>query len=167
MCLLRSLHTGQEATVRAGHETTDWFGIGKGIHQGCMLSPCFFNLYAEYIMRNTGLDEAQLESRLPREISVSSVCRWAQPYDNKWRRTKEPLDKREKGEWKSWVKAQHSENEDHGIQSHHFLVNRWGNSGNSGRLYLGGPKITADVDCSHKIKRRLLLGRKVMTNLAY
>ena len=63
------------------------------------------------------------------------------------------------------LKAQHPENEDHGIQSHHFMANRWENSGNSGRLYFGGSKITADGDCSHKIKRRLLLGRKVMTNL--
>ena len=57
--LLRNLHTGQEATVRTGHGTTDWFQIGKGVHQGCTLSPCLFNLYAEYIMRNSGLDEEQ------------------------------------------------------------------------------------------------------------
>ena len=58
-CLLRSLYAGQEATVRTGHETTDWFQIGKGVHQGGILSPCLFNLYAEYIMRNVGLEEAQ------------------------------------------------------------------------------------------------------------
>ena len=58
-CLLRNLYTGQEATVRTGHGTTDWFQFGKGVHQGCIWSPCLFNLYAEYIMRNTGLDEAQ------------------------------------------------------------------------------------------------------------
>ena len=58
-CLLRNLYAGQEATVRTGHETTDWFQIGKGVHQGCILSPCLFNLHAEYIMRNAGLDEAQ------------------------------------------------------------------------------------------------------------
>ena len=57
-CLLRNLYAGQEATVRTGHGTTDWFQIGKGIRQGCILSPCLFNLYAEYIMRNTGLEEA-------------------------------------------------------------------------------------------------------------
>ena len=58
-CLLRSLYAGQEATVRTGHETTDWFQIGKGLHQGYILSPCLFNFYAEYIMRNDGLEEAQ------------------------------------------------------------------------------------------------------------
>ena len=58
-CLLRNLYAGQEATVRTGHGTTDWFQIGKGVHQGSILSPCLFNLYAEYIMRNAGLDEAQ------------------------------------------------------------------------------------------------------------
>ena len=58
-CLLRHLYAGQEVTVRTGHETTDWFQIEKGVRQGCILSPCLFNLYAEYIMRNAGLDEAQ------------------------------------------------------------------------------------------------------------
>ena len=61
ICLLRNLYSGQEATVRTGHGTTDWFQIGKGVHQGCTLSPCLFNFYAEYIMRNMGLEEAQLE----------------------------------------------------------------------------------------------------------
>ena len=58
-CLLRNLYAGQEATVRTGHERTDWFQIGKGVRQDCILSPCLFNLYAEYIMRNTGLEDAQ------------------------------------------------------------------------------------------------------------
>ena len=58
-CLLRNLYAGQEATVRTGHGTTDWFQIGKGVHQGCILSPCLFNFYAEYIMRNAGLEETQ------------------------------------------------------------------------------------------------------------
>jgi len=58
-CLLRNLYADQEATVRTGHGTTDWFQIGKGLHQGCIWSPCLFNFYAEYIMRNTGLEEAQ------------------------------------------------------------------------------------------------------------
>ena len=81
------------------------------------------------------------------------------------KRTKEPLDESESGEWKCWLKAQHSENEDHGIRSHHFMGNRWGNSGNSDTLFLGGSKITADDDCSHEIKRCWLLGRKAMTSL--
>ena len=59
ICLLRNLYAGQEAAVRTGHVTTDWFQLGKGVHQGCILSPCLFNLYAEYIMRNAGLEEAQ------------------------------------------------------------------------------------------------------------
>ena len=59
-CLLKNLCAGQEATVKSGHGTTDWFQIGKGVHQGCILSPCLFNFYAEYIMRNTGLEEAQV-----------------------------------------------------------------------------------------------------------
>ena len=65
-CLLRNLDAGQEATVRTGHGTTDWFQIGKGVHQGCILSPCLFNFYAEYIMRNTGLEEAQAGIKIAR-----------------------------------------------------------------------------------------------------
>ena len=72
-CLLRNLYAGQEATFRTGHETTDWFQIGKGVHQGCILSPCLFNLYSEYIIGNAGLDEAQAGIKiLPGEISVTS-----------------------------------------------------------------------------------------------
>ena len=80
----------QEATVRTGHGTTDWFQIGKGVHQGCVLSPCLFNLYAEYIMRNAGLEEHKLESRLPGEISVTSDMQ-------KVRGTKKPLGESERG----------------------------------------------------------------------
>ena len=65
-CLLRNVYAGQEATVRTGHGTTDWFQIRKGVHQGCILSPCLFNLYAEYIMQNSGLDEAQVEIKIAR-----------------------------------------------------------------------------------------------------
>ena len=63
-CLLRNLYAGQEATVRTRHETTDWFKIGKGVHQGCILSPCLFNFYAEYIMQNARLNEAQAEIKI-------------------------------------------------------------------------------------------------------
>ena len=92
------------------------------------------------------------------------MCRWHHPYGRKQRRTKAPLDENERGEWKSWLKPQHSENEDHGIRSHHFKANRCGKNGNWDFI-LGGSRITADGDCSHVIKRRLLLRRKAMTNL--
>ena len=78
-CLLRNLYAGQEATVGTGRGTTDWFQIGKGVCQGCILSPCLFNFNAEYIMRNAGLEEAQLESRLPGEISVTSDMQMTPP----------------------------------------------------------------------------------------
>ena len=84
-CLLINLHAGQQATVRTGHGTTDWVQIGKGVHQGCILSPCLFNLYAEYIMRNAGLDEAQVESRLPGEISITSNMQMTPPL---WQKAK-------------------------------------------------------------------------------
>ena len=71
-CLLRNLSAGQEATVRAGHGTTDWFQIGKGVHHSCILSPCLFNLHAGYIMRNMGWKKHKLESRLPGEIPITS-----------------------------------------------------------------------------------------------
>ena len=107
----------------------------------------------------------KLESRLLREISITSYMHITPPLWQKARGTKEPLDESERGEWKSWLETQHSKNYDHGIPSHHFMANRWGNHGNSGWLYFLGSKITADGDCSHEIQRRLLLGRKVMTNL--
>ena len=72
-CLLRNLYAGQEATVRTGHETTDWFQIRKGVHQGCTLSSCLFNLYEEYIMKNAGLDEEQAGIKMPGEISITSA----------------------------------------------------------------------------------------------
>ena len=84
-CLLRNLYACQEATVRTGHGTTDWFQIGKGVRQGCILSPCLFNLYAEYIMGNAGLDEAQMESRLPGEISTTSDMQMTPPL---WQKAK-------------------------------------------------------------------------------
>ena len=71
-CLLRNLDAGQEATVRTRHGTTDWFQIGKGVCQGCILLPCLFNLYAEYIMRNSGLEEAQAGIKIAGEISITS-----------------------------------------------------------------------------------------------
>ena len=164
ICLLRNLYAGQEATVRTGHGTTDWFQIGKGVCQGCILSPCLFNFYTEYIMWNPGLDEAKLESGLLGEISITSDMQMTPPYGRKWRGTKEPLDERE--EWKSWLKTQHSKNEEHGIWSHHFLANRWVTMETVTDFIFLGSKLTADGDCSHEIKRHLLLGTKTMTNLS-
>ena len=84
-CLLRNLYAGQEATVRTGHGTTDWFQIGKGVRQGCILSPCLFNFYAEYIMRNLGWKKHKLESRLPGEISITSDIQMTPPL---WQKVK-------------------------------------------------------------------------------
>ena len=78
-CLLRNLYAGQEATVQTGHGTTDWFQIGKGAHQGCILSPCLFNLYAEYILKKAGLEKHKLESRLLGEISITSYMQMTPP----------------------------------------------------------------------------------------
>ena len=85
ICLLRNLYAGQEATVRTGHGTTDWFQIGKAVRQGCILSPCLFNLYEEYIMRNAGLEKHKLESRLPGEISITSDMQMIPPL---WQKVK-------------------------------------------------------------------------------
>ena len=84
-CFLRNLCAGQEATVRTGHGTTDWLQIGKAVHQGCILSPCLFNLYAEYIMRNASWKKHKLESRLPGEISVTSDMQMTPPL---WQKVK-------------------------------------------------------------------------------
>ena len=84
-CLLTNLYAGREARVRTGHETTDWFQIGKGAHQGCILSPCLFNLYAEYIMRNPELKEAQAGIKIVGEISIISDIQMTQPL---WQKVK-------------------------------------------------------------------------------
>ena len=84
-CLLKNLYAGQETTVRTRHGTMNWFQIGKGVREGCILSPCLFNLYAEYIMRNAGLEEAKLESRLPGEISITSDMQMTPPL---WQKAK-------------------------------------------------------------------------------
>ena len=80
-CLLRNLYAGQEGSVRTGHGTTDWFQIGKGVRQGCILSPCLFNFYAEHIMRNAGLEEAQAGIKIARRNINNLRCRWHHPYD--------------------------------------------------------------------------------------
>ena len=137
-CLLRNLYAGQEATVRTGWGKTDWFQIGKGIRQGCILSLSLFNLYAEHIMRNAGLEEAQAGIKIAgRNINnlryADDITLMAESEEE----LKSLLIK-VKEESESWLTAQHSENEDHGIWSHHFIGNRWGNSGNSVRLHFWG-----------------------------
>ena len=95
---MRNLYAGQEATVRTGHETTDWFQTRKGVGQCCMLSPCLFNLYAEYIMQNARLDEAQAGIKISgRNINNLRYTDDTNPYGRK-QRTKEPLDESERGE---------------------------------------------------------------------
>ena len=84
-CLLRNLYAGQEATVRTGHGTRDWFQTGEGVHQVCILSPCLFNLYAEYIMRNSGLEEAQAGIKIAGEISITSDMQMTPPL---WQKVK-------------------------------------------------------------------------------
>ena len=162
ICLLRNLYAGQEATVRTGHGTTDWFQIGKGIHQSCILSPCLFNIYAEYIMRNTGLDTAQAGIKTARR-NINNL-RYADDttlVEESKKRTKKSLDESERGEWKSWLKTQHSENKDYGMRSHHFMANIWRNSGNSGRLFGGAPKSLQMVIAAMKLKDAYSLEEKL------
>ena len=118
----------------------DWLKIGKGVYQNCISSPCLFNLYAAF-MQNARLDEAQAgtTTRLPEEISITSDMQMTplfwQKNENK---LKSLLMKVKEEEWKSWLKTQHSKNEDHSTQFHYFMANRWGNNGNSGRFsFLG------------------------------
>ena len=109
-CLLRNLYAGQEATVRTGHETTDWFQIGKGLRQGCILSLCLFNLHAEYIMRNAGLEEAQTGIKISgRNISNLRYADDSTLMAESEEELKSLLMK-VKEERESWLKAQHSEN---------------------------------------------------------
>ena len=164
-CLLRNLYAGQEATVRTRHRTTDWFQIGKGVRQGCILSPCLFNLYAENIMRNTGLDEAQAGTKTARRNI------------NNLRYADDTTLMAESEELKSLLMKVKEESEKVGlklnIQKIKIMasgpITSWQIDGETvetvSAFILGDSKITADGDCSHEIKRHFLLGRKVMTNL--
>ena len=136
-CLLRNLYAGQEATVRTEHGTTDWFQIGKGVRQDCIVSPCLFNLYAEYIMRNAGLEETQAGIKISRR-NINNL-RYAD--DTTLMAGSEEELKSLLMEVKvesEKVGLKPSENKDHGIRSHHFMGNRWRNSGNTVRLYFLG-----------------------------
>ena len=162
-CLLRNLHAGQEATIRTGHGTTDWFQIGKGVYQGCILSPCLFNLYAEYIMRNTGLDEAQAGIKVARR-NINNL-RYADDTTlmaESEEELKRPLIKVKEESEKVGLKLN--------IQKTKIIasgpITSWQIDGKTVADFVFlGSKITADGDYSHEIKRCLLLGRKVKTNL--
>ena len=165
-CLLRNLYAGQEATVRTGHGTRDWSQTGKGVCQGCVLSPCLFNLHAEYIMRNTGLDEPQAGIKIARRN-----------IDNLRYADDTTLMAEREEELKSLLMKVKEESEKVGlklnIQKSKIMASgpiiSWQVDGETvetvSAFILGGSKITADCDCTHEIKRHLLLGRKVMTNL--
>ena len=162
-CLLRNLYAGQKATVRTGHGTIDWFQMGKEVHQGCILSPCFFNLYAEYIMRNAGLEKAQAGIKIA-ERNINNL-RYADDTT---------LMAESEEELKSLLMKAKVESEivalKLNIQKTKIMasgpITIWQIGGETVRdLIFLGSSVTADGDCSHEIKRRLLLGRKVMTNL--
>ena len=165
-CLLRNLYAGQEATVRTGHGTTDWFQIGKGVHQGCILSPCLFNFYAEYIMRNAELEEAQAGIKMAGK-NINNL-RYADDTT---------LMVKSEEELKSLLMRVEEESEKVGlkleIQKTKIMasgpITSWEIDGETvetvSDFIFWGSKITADSNCSHEIKRHLLLGRKVLTTL--
>ena len=154
--LLRNLYAGQEATIRTGHGTTDWFQTGKGVHQGCILSPCLFYLHAEYIMRNAGLEEAQAGIKIARRNI------------NNLRYADDTTLMAESEELKSLLMKVKEESEKVGlklnIQKMKIMasgpITSWKIEGEtvSDFIFLGS-KITADGDCSHEIKRHSLEGK--------
>ena len=160
-CLLRNLYAGQKAIVRIGHGTTDWFQIGKGVHQGCILSPCLFNLYAEYIMRNTGLDGAQAGIKIVGRNNNN--LRYADD---------STLMAESKEELKSLLMKVKEESEKVGLKLNiqktkimaSVSITSWQVDGVTVEtvtdFILGGSKTTADGDCSHEIKRHLTSWKK-------
>ena len=161
-CLLRNLYAGQEATVRTGHGTTDWFQIGKGVRQGCVLSPCLFNFYAEYIMRNAGVEETQAGIKIARR-NISNLR-----YADDTTRMAESEE-----ELKSLLMKVKEESEKGGlklnIQKTKIMtsgpITSWEIDGETvetvSDFILGGSKITADGDCSHEIKTTYSLEGKL------
>ena len=136
-CLLRNLYAGQEATVRTGNETIDWFQKGKGVRQGCILSPCLFNLYAEYIMENVWLDEEEAGIKIARR-NISNL-----------RNADDTTLMAESEELQSLLMKVKEGSEKVGLKlniqktklmasGYHFMANRWGNNGNSSRVHVGG-----------------------------
>ena len=159
--LLRNLYAGQEATVRTRHGTTDGFQIRKGVRQGCILLPCLFNLYAEYIIRNARLDEAQAGIKIAGRNINNLRCT-----------DDTTLMAESEEELKSLLMKVKEESEKVGlklnIQKTKIMasgpITSWQIDGAIDFTF-GASKITVDGDCSHKIKRHLLLGRKAMTDL--
>ena len=165
-CLLRNLYSDQEATLRTGHGTTDWFQIGDGVRQGCILSPRLFNFYEDYIMQNAGLDEVQAGIKIARR-NINNL---------KYKDDTTLMAESEE-ELKSLLMKVKEESEKVGLKLN-IEKNKIMASGpiTSQQIdgetmetvtdfIFGDSKITADGDCSHEIKRCLLLGRKTMTNL--
>ena len=164
-CLLRNVYASQEAIVRTGHGTTDWFQIGKRVHQGCILSPCLFNLYAEYIMRNIGLGES------PAGIKIAGRN------INNLRYADDTTLTAESEELKSLLMKVKEEREKVGlklnIQKAKIMasgpITSWQIDGETMETLRGfvfwGSQITADGDCNQEIKKHLFIGRKAMTNL--
>ena len=161
-CQLRNLYASHEATVRTGQGKTDWFHIGKGVHQGCILSPCLFNLYAEHIMRNAGLNEAQTAIK----IAVRNLSNLRYAGDTTFLAESEEL--------KCLLMKEKGESEKVGLKLNIHKtkimasgpITSWQIDGETVRGFIfGGSKTTADGDCNHEIKRHLLLGRKVITNI--
>ena len=159
-CLFRNQYAVQESTVRTSHGTTDWFQIGKGARQGCILSPCLFNFYAEYIMRNAGLYEAQAGIKTAgRNINNLRFADDTILMAESKGELKSLLMKEKKESEKAGLKLNIQKNEDNGIWSHHFMENR--KTMETVRDFIfGGSKITADGDCSHEIKRYLAPWKK-------
>ena len=155
-CLLKNLHAGQEATVRTGHGTTDWFQIGKGVRQGCILSPCLFNLYAEYIMRNTVLEEAQAGIKIAGR-NINNL-RYADD-------TTLLVESEE--ELKSLLMKVKLESEKVGLKLNipetkimaSGPIASWETVETVSGFIFWASKITADGDCSHEIKRHSLEGK--------
>ena len=161
-----TLYAGQEATVRTGQGTTDWFQIRKGIRQGCILSYCLFNLYAEYTTRNAGLEEAQARIKIAgRNLDHLRYADDTTLMAKSEEELKSLLMKVKEGSEKVGLKLN--------IQETKIMasgpITSWQIDGETvetvSDFILGGSKITADGDFSHEIKRCLLLGRKIMTNL--
>ena len=164
-CLLRNLHTGQEATVRTRHETMEWFKIGKEVYKGCILSPCLFNLHAEYILQNAWLDEAQAGIKIAGEISIT------------WYADDTTLMAESEEELKNLLMKVKDNSEKASLNSTFKKTNitatgpitLWPTDGEARQIVTDfiflGSKITADGDCSHEIKMCLLLGRKAMIKL--